>query len=423
MDKRLEYMSKLAENINQIDNELFDLYNIKQGLRNKDRTGVLIGLTRIANVVGYEKIDGIKTKKEGELFYREYELQELLDVLSGKTMLFERVAYLLIMGKLPTDEELDDLLSLIYEYSKDYINFDFYSTNIMNKLQHDVSYLYSFDADPDLITQEKILEQTLKIMGYYPDMILKGILKEEFNIAKAEKLKKQKLGTAKYFLSMLSDREYTDEEVNIFDELLVIHAEHGGGNNSTFSVRLVTSAYTDTYSSIVAGICSLKGLRHGGANVSVSNMVENIKENCDYKNTDALKKYLEDILDKKTFDGNGLIYGMGHAIYTLSDPRAVRLKNKASLLAEHIGIKEEWNLYNNIEELTKQIFKERKGDDFDICCNVDLYSGFVYSTLFIDKSAYTPIFSLSRVPAWCAHRSEQIFTDKHILRPAYKTIQ
>lgn len=422
MNEKLKKMSDLAKNINVIDNELFDLHDIKQGLRNKDKTGVLIGLTRIASVVGYEKNGEIKEKREGQLFYRDYELLELLDLLKGKSKLFERVAFLLLTGKLPSEEELSDMLDLIYEYSKEYINFDFYSPNIMNKLQHDISYLYSFDEDADLISQEKILEQTLKIMGYFPDIMLKGLLKDDFDEKKSIRLKKEKLGTAEYFLSMLNEKEYTKEEINIFDELLVIHAEHGGGNNSTFTVRVVTSAYTDTYSSIVAGICSLKGLRHGGANISVCNMVEDIKNNCDYGNEIELKKYLEKILDKEVFDKHGLIYGMGHAVYTISDPRAVRLKNKSIDLAKEKELSKELELYKNIEILTKEIFKERKGKDYDISSNVDLYSGFVYDMLDIHKNLYTPIFALSRVPAWCSHRSEQVFTDKHILRPAYKTL-
>lgn len=422
MDNKLEYMSRLATEINKIDSKLFDTYNIKQGLRNKDRTGVLIGLTRIGNVIGYKKEDNKKQKIEGQLFFREYELSELFKLFEGKDKLFERVAYLLLTGKLPTEDELDDMLDLIYEYSKEPIQFDFYSKNIMNKLQHDMTYLYSFDDNPDLISQEKILEQTLKILGYFPDMMLKSVLKDSFSVVKSIELKKQKLGIAAYFLGMLNDREYTREEINIFDELLVIHAEHGGGNNSTFSVRVVTSAYTDTYSAMVAGICSLKGFRHGGANISVSRMIQDIKENCYYQDMAALKSYLIDILDKNTFDKMGLIYGIGHAIYTLSDPRAVRLRNKSSELAEHLGLTNELELYNNIEKITKEIFKDRRGSHFDICANVDLYSGFVNSTLGIYESLYTPIFALSRIPAWSAHRSEQIFTDKHILRPAYMTI-
>ncbi len=423
MDKKLEYLSALASGINKIDNELFDIHNIKQGLRNKDRTGVLIGLTKIGNVVGYDYIDGIKHKIDGRLYFRDLEVYEILDVLKGKDKLFEHVAYLLMFGKLPTDDEFSDFLDLIYELSKEQIDFCYYSSNLMNKLQHDLTILYNYDNDPDLITQPKIIEQSLKILGYFPDMILQGFLKEDFDFEKSRELKAQKVGTARYFLEMLNGAEHNEDAVKIFDELLVLHAEHGGGNNSTFSVRVVTSAYTDTYSAFTAGVASLKGLRHGGANVSVSKMVENIKENCDYNNYDELKKYLNAILNKEAFDKHGLIYGMGHAIYILSDPRANHLKESATEFAKKENKEKQLKLYNDIEKITKELFKERKGENFDLCANVDLYSGFVNESIGIDKSLYTPIFALSRIPAWSAHRSEQIFTDKKILRPGYKTIK
>ncbi len=423
MVKGLEYISKQAEEINKIDSELFDLHNIKQGLRNKDKTGVLIGLTKIGNVVGYEYDDGVKKAIDGKLFYRNIEINEIIDSIQGQTKGFERVAYLLMFGKLPTEHELENFLDLIYENSKDYIDFDFYPNNAMNKLQHDLAYLYSFDDDADLITQPKIIEQSLKVLGYFPDMILKSYLKEDFDVNKSLKLKKQKLGIARYFLEMLNDRVYSEDEIGMLDEVLALHAEHGGGNNSTFAVRLVTSAYTDTYSAMTAGVSSLKGLRHGGANISVSRMIDDIKINCEYKEEAELRDYLNKILNKEVFDKQGLIYGIGHAIYTISDPRARRLKESARNFAKILDRETEFKLYTDIERIAIDLMKERKGQDYEICANVDLYSGFVNSALGIDQSLYTPIFALSRIPAWAAHRSEQIFTDKKILRPAYKTIE
>ncbi len=422
MDKKLEYISKQAEEINKIDSSLFDLHNIKQGLRNKDKTGVLIGLTKIANVVGYEHIDGVKKAIDGKLFYRGYEVYEIFDLIGGKDKGFERVAYLLMFGKLPCEEELADFLDLIYENSKENIDFDFYSKNVMNKLQHDLAILYSYDEEADLITQTKVIEQCLRIIGYFPDMILKGFLKDNFDVKKSSELKKKKLGTARYFLEMLNDRAYTDDEVRIFDECLILHAEHGGGNNSTFSVRVVTSAYTDTYSAISVGVSSLKGLRHGGANIYVKKMIDDIKEHCNYKDEEELKKYLIKILNKEVFDGQGLIYGIGHAIYTISDPRARHLKESAVTFSKLLNSEEELKIYTDIEKISIELMKDKKGQNYDVCANVDLYSGFVYGALGIDQSLYTPIFALSRVPSWSAHRLEQIFTDKKILRPGYKTI-
>ncbi len=422
MDKTLQYISLLANNVNKIDDELFDKHNIKQGLRNKDKTGVLIGLTKIGNVVGYSFVDGVKTKIDGKLYFRGIEVYDILDRLDGKTHYFEHVAYLLMFGKLPDEKELSEFLELIYSFSKEPINFDYYTDNIMNKLQHDLSMLYSYDENADEITQHRIIEQSLKILGYFPDMILQGHLREKFDFEKSTKLKKEKVGIAKYFLEMLNDMPHTDDEIRIFDELLVLHAEHGGGNNSTFSVRVVTSAYSDTYSAMIAGVSSLKGKRHGGANISVCKMVEDIKSNCNFRNYDDLKAYLRKILAKEVFDKQGLIYGMGHAIYTISDPRARHLKESAESFAIKENKLDQFKLYNDIEKITQELFKEKKGESFDICANVDLYSGFINESLGIDKNLYTPIFALSRVPAWSAHRSEQIFTDKKILRPGYMTI-
>lgn len=418
----LSYLSSLLIDVNQIDDALFDTHNIKQGLRNKDKTGVLIGLTKIGNVIGYTYDENGKVAIEGQLRYRGMDVSKILETISGKGKYFERCSYLLLFGKLPDENELDAFMDLIYEYSKEYIYFGIDSNNLMNSLQQDVAKLYSYDDDPDIISHEKIIEQSLRILGYFPDMILQGYLHGKFNKRKSRELKAQKLGIAKYFLEMINDNEHTEDEVTIFDELLVWHLEHGGGNNSTFAVRVVTSAYTDTYSAFVAGICSLKGIRHGGANMYVSKMINNIKDNCDYKNKDELKVYLEKILNKETFDKKGLIYGMGHAVYTISDPRAIQLKKRALYFAQKYDKVDEFNLYNDVEYLTKEIFNEKHNNEVSICANVDLYSGFIHSALGIDEILYTPIFAMSRIPSWSAHRAEQLFTDKKILRPGYKTI-
>lgn len=417
------YLADLTRKVNQIDSNLFDEMNIKQGLRNKDKSGVLIGLTKIGDVVGYEYDNNIKVPVEGKLFFRGLEVSEILEQLKGKDKYFERASYLLLFGELPDEDQLEGFMDSIYHYSKEYIHFGLESNNLMNALQQNIAKLYSYDDDPDIITVEKILEQSMRIIGYFPDMILQGFLREKFDKKKSKELKKQRIGVAKYFLSMINEIEHTEDEVRIFDELLLLHLEHGGGNNSTFTVRVVTSAYTDTYSAMVAGICSLKGLRHGGANVYVSKMVEDIKENCNYEDRAELKKYLCKIVDKEAFDGTGLIYGMGHAVYTISDPRAERLRDSATKFAIKNGVTNELKLYNDIEMLTKEIFNERKKSNVGLCANVDLYSGFINASLGIDKVLYTPIFAMSRIPAWTAHRLEQLLTDKKILRPGYKTLK
>ncbi|MFV0503703.1 MAG: citrate synthase [Lachnospirales bacterium] len=417
-----EGYAKLSKQISYIDKKLFDEYNIKQGLRNSNGTGVVIGITKVADVYGYDLIDGKKIPVEGRLLYRNHEITELYEKFKGSYM-FEKATYLLLFGQIPTEPQLDEFLDLIYEYRQhdlDLFNSESRRHSLMNALQVGVDQLYFEDDDADLIDTENIIIHSLKIISRMPEILLKGYLGKSYNLERAKELKKQRISTAQFLLEMLN-REFTDEDVKILDLALLVHAEHGGGNNSTFTVRLVSSAYTDTYSAIVAGISSLKGLRHGGANIKVCQMMHNIEYSIDYTNRDELKKYLKKIYDKKVFDKTGLIYGMGHAIYTKSDPRAELLKKLAKDLAVRKNATEKFEMHNNIEELTKEIFSEIKGNECAMCANVDMYSGLIYELLDLKYPIFTPLFTLARTSGWCAHRLEQIISDKKILRPAYKT--
>lgn len=417
----------ISNKLSYIDSSLYDESNIKLGLRNKNGTGVVIGITKIANVIGYEVIDGIKIPTIGKLMYRTMEINEIVEKIQNDyngSFMFEKVTYLLLFGKLPNEKEFNDFMDLIYEYRKQEIDLfnkkEYKKHSLMNALQVGISQLYFLDDTSDLIDTENIIIHSLKIIARMPEILLQAYMGNMYNSARARELKAKKISTSQFILEMLG-RGYTDEEVKLLDLCLIVHAEHGGGNNSTFTVRVVSSAYTDTYSSIIAGISSLKGLRHGGANIRVLEMIRDIQENVAYDDKVALKNYLYKIYNKEAFDKTGLIYGMGHAIYTKSDPRALLLKERAKALAEYKNIYYKYEFYENIEELTKEIFKEQRGSDFEICSNVDLYSGFIYEMLNLRSPIFTPLFTLSRTSGWCAHRLEQIISDKKILRPAYKT--
>lgn len=416
----------ISNEISYIDSSMYDEHNVKLGLRNKNGTGVVIGITKIANVIGYNEIDGKKVPTVGKLMYRNMEINDIVEAIKSDyngAFMFEKVTYLLLFGKLPDENEFNDFMNLIYEYRKQEINLfngELRRHSLMNALQVGINQLYFLDNSSDLIDTENIIIHSLKIIARMPEILLQGYMGNMYNSSRARELKAKKISTARFILEMLG-KGYTNDEVELLDLCLVAHAEHGGGNNSTFTVRVVSSAYTDTYSSIVAGISSLKGLRHGGANIRVLEMIHNIEENVQYSDKDALKEYLYKIYNKEAFDKTGLIYGMGHAVYTKSDPRAMLLKERARDLAISRNIYYKYELYENIENITKEIFKEQRGEDFEICSNVDLYSGFVYELLHLRYPIFTPLFTLARTSGWCAHRLEQIISDKKILRPAYKT--
>ena len=412
----------------------FDRFNVKRGLRNADGTGVIAGITKICNVEGYYIDDGERIPKNGRLIYRGVDLYDFVAGCKQDDRFgFEELAYLLLFGTLPTREELDAftaLLSASRELPDDFVEDVIMrapSPNIMNKMGSSVNALYAYDENPDDISVENVLRQSVMLIARLPSIMSYAYqVKRRFYYKKSMYIHQSKPEhrTAETVLRFLrSDKRFTDEEAKLLDLCLMIHADHGGGNNSTFTTRCVTSTGTDTYSAISAGIASLKGFRHGGANIKVTEMVDEIKENVsDFTDEDEVEAYLRKILRKEAGDGSGLIYGMGHAVYTLSDPREVLLKQNAETLAKEKGFEDEWTLLDIIERVTPRIFREERGVSRPMCANVDLYSGLIYKTLGIPVDLYTPMFAIARVSGWCAHRLEEIVTSTKIIRPGYKSL-
>ncbi len=434
-DDRLldELSARFAEN-SSIPQEYFEKYRIKRGLRNADNTGVMAGITRICTVEGYYIDDGEKVPKEGHLRYRGLDLYDFVDGCKrGKRFGFEEIVYLLLFGELPNKAQLDEFQALLAD-NRD-LPFDFIedvimrapSPNIMNKMGSSVTALYAYDSNPDDISIKNVLHQSIKLIAMLPSiMVYAYLVKRRYFYKKSMYIHtvKPELCTAENILRAIrSDKTFTDKEAKLLDLCLMLHADHGGGNNSTFTTRCVTSTGTDTYSAIAAGIGSLKGFRHGGANIKVGEMVNDIFEHVsDINDEDEVSAYLRKMVRREAGDGSGLIYGMGHAVYTLSDPRAVILKRNAKELAEENGLLDEWKLLDVIERTAPVVFAEEKGISKSICANVDLYSGLVYHTLGIPEDLYTPMFACARVAGWCAHRLEEIATVGRIMRPAYKSL-
>ena len=429
----IKEMCNLIHENNFISNELYDELDVKRGLRNKNGTGVLVGLTKIGSVQGYSVQEGKKIPEKGRLYYRGFLIEDILKEFGEeKFFSFEKTMFLLLFGKIPTNFELKMFNSTLKEYRTlpdEFIeNFILRqpSKDIMNQLQRTVLCLYSIDSNPDDISLENLINQTLHLIAKFPSLLVysyQAVNHKHFNQSFIIHNPIEEYSIAQNILHMLRpDSSFTDSEAEILDLILLIHAEHGGGNNSTFTSHVVSSTGTDTYSSVSASIGSLKGPLHGGANSMVSNMIEDIKKNCNYTDEAFLKEYIRKIFMGEAFDRSGKIYGMGHAIYTISDPRAVILKKKAYELAKEKGQLEEFELFSNVEKFTKEIGKELKGENFEICANVDLYSGFVYKLLNIPKNIFTPLFALARIASWNAHRIEQITSDRKIIRPAYKAV-
>jgi len=429
-----DHLAQMAYDNNVTAGETYEKYDVKRGLRNANGTGVLVGLTRIADVYGYKLEDGVKIPDEGRLSYRGIDIRDLVEGFQQeKRRGFEESAFLLLFGKLPTQSELADFNALLDDfralppgYTESMI-LKIPSKDIMNKLMRSVLVLYSHDDDPDNTSIENVLRQSIQMIARFPTIISYGYqAKAHYIDGKSLFIHapRRGVGTAENVLHMIrSDNRYSRTEAETLDLLLTLHADHGGGNNSAFATHVVSSSGTDTYSALAAAIGSLKGPKHGGANKMVIDMIADIKANVeDWSDVDQLKAYLKKILKKQAFNGEGLIYGMGHAVYTLSDPRAVLLKKKAFELALEKNAMKEFELFSNIEALTKELFKETKGSDVAIAANVDLYSGFVYEMLNIPAELYTPLFAVARVAGWCAHRIEQIVSDTKIIRPAYKNI-
>lgn len=433
-DKLLDSLAQRLLSNSTIPSQDYERYNIKRGLRNSDNTGVMAGITRICSVDGYYIDDGEKVPKEGHLRYRGLDLYDFVaGCKQDERFGFEELVYLLLFGELPNRSQLDEFKALLSENRE--LPFDFIedvimrapSPNIMNKLGSSVTALYAYDENPDDISVKNVLRQSVKLIAMLPSIMAYAYqVKRRYFYKKSMYIHtiKPELGTAETVLRAIrSDKTFSDKEAKLLDLCLMIHADHGGGNNSTFTTRCVTSTGTDTYSAIAAGIGSLKGFRHGGANIKVSEMVADIFENVrDTADEEAVSAYLHKIVRREVGDGSGLIYGMGHAVYTLSDPRAVILKRNAKELAEEKGLLDEWKLLDIIERTAPAVFSEEKGIAKNICANVDLYSGLVYRTLGIPEDLYTPMFACARVAGWCAHRLEEIATGGKIMRPAYKSL-
>lgn len=439
----LEELGMLKEDMKQLEKELmknhridpnlYIEYDVKRGLRDSAGKGVLTGLTEVSDVCAYDLINGRTIPAEGSLYYQGVNVNELVSGLNGRRFGFEETVYLLMFGKLPNQSELDMFVSVMAElemlggrFVRDVI-MKASSANIMNAMQRCVLTLYSYDSNPDDISPENVLRQSLELIAKLP-LISVYSYHAYRHFRKDETLfirnPQKGLSLAENILLMLRpDSKYTELEAKVLDIALMLHAEHGGGNNSTFTTHVVTSSGTDTYSSVAASIGSLKGPRHGGANLKVQDMFTDIKAHIqDWTNEDEVAAYLQKILDKKAFDHSGLIYGMGHAVYTLSDPREVILKKFARKLAEEKGMMEEFALYELVERLAGRLIMEHRKLFKNVCANVDFYSGFVYSMLGIPEELFTPIFAIARMPGWSAHRLEELINTSKIIRPAYKYV-
>ncbi len=420
---------------NRIEPETFQRYKVKRGLRNSDGSGVVAGLTMICNVHGYVINEGDMQPEEGRLVFRGMDIEDLVNgcVAEGRFG-FEETAWLLLFGKLPTAEQLKGFTNLLSSYRNlpmsfmnDLVSSNHPCPNIMNKLGSAILSLYAYDDKPDDLSLENVMHQSVGLLAKMPLIMAYSYQAIRHYIDNKSMVFHPNilgLSTAEIILrSIRSDASYTAEEARLLDICLMLHAEHGGGNASAFTSRVLTSTGTDTYAALSASIGALKGNRHGGANVKVTQMLDYMKaENLDPADDDAVRDFLRRILRKEAGDGSGLIYGMGHAVYTLSDPRAILLKKYARDLAEKKGFGTDFRLLEAIERLTPEVVREVKHHPKPICANVDLYSGLVYRTLGINAELFTPLFAVARTAGWSAHRIEELFTGNRIIRPAYKAI-
>lgn len=430
----IDNLATLAEKNDYIDPDLYTKFDVKRGLRDADGKGVLVGLTRIGNVYGYDVVGGKPVAVPGKLIYRGYDVEDIIhDIESSEQFGFEQVIYLLLFGELPNASQLAEFDALLGEFRDLPNNFveDMIlkspSSDIMNKLARSVLVSYSYDPNPEDQTIANNLYQCIQLIARFPAMVAYGYqAKRRHYDGKSMYLHNPlpNLSTAENFLRLIrADKNYDRLEAELLDLAFILHAEHGGGNNSSLTVHVVSSADTDTYSAIGAAVGSLKGRRHGGANIKVTEMMDDIKANVqDWSSEKEVGAYLRKIIRKEAFDRTGLVYGQGHAVYTISDPRAILLRDKAGKLAEVKKCTEEFGLYCLIERIFPDIFKEEKGGDKKICTNVDFYSGFVYSMLGIPRELYTPIFAVSRISGWAAHRLEEIVSGGRIYRPAFKQV-
>ena len=417
-----------------IDSGLFSKYNVKRGLRDIDGKGVLTGLTDISTIKQNELIDGKLVPCDGELYYRGYNVRDIIKgIRTDNRFGFEEVVYLLLFGEMPTKDELKNFKSLLVQYRtlpqhfvRDVI-LKAPSEDMMNSIARSVLTLFCYDKNPNDTSLNNVLRQSIQLISVFPMLTVYGY--HAYNHYLRDKslyihLPEPSMSTAEVILSLLRpDRQYTDLEAKVLDMALILHMEHGGGNNSTFTTHVVTSSGTDTYSAIAAALSSLKGPKHGGANVKVYEMFEDLKENItDWDDDEQIEHYLEMLLDKQAFDRKGLIYGMGHAVYTISDPRQRILKGAVQELADVEGFSDEFKLYERVERLAPQVIGRKRKIYKGVASNVDFYSGLLYSMLDIPCELYTPLFATARIAGWSAHRLEELVNTGKIIRPAYMSI-
>ena len=412
---------------------LFEEYGVKKGLRDLNGQGVLTGLTNISSVKAFEEVDGQRLPCDGELLYRGYDVRELVRGGIGSRFIYEEGAYLLLFGELPTKEQLEEFKTIIYQcmtlptnFTRDVI-MKAPTADIMNSMTRSILTLASYDSRRDNLALDNVLRQCLQLIGIFPMLAAYGYHAYnhyENNGSMYIHRPKARYSLAENFLRMMRpDTEFTELEARVLDIALLLHMEHGGGNNSTFTMRVVTSSGSDTYSAIAAAMSSLKGPKHGGANLMVMNMIDDIKKHVrDYADKEEIAAYLDKILNKEAFDRKGLIYGMGHAVYSLSDPREQVFKKFVEQLAKDKGRDRDMLLYNNIEEIAPQLIAGERKIFKGVSPNVDFYSGFVYEMLDIPRVLYTPLFAIARIAGWGAHRLEELITDSKIIRPAYKSL-
>lgn len=432
MDEKLNSFYQNARIHNDIANDLYRKYDVKKGLRNEDGTGVRVGLTKIADVVGYKYVEEVKCDDEGKLYYRGIELRDIIHGRNYDTICgYEETCFLLLFGYLPNQQELDEFCEYLrahYELPDDFLETKFLQMpgkNLMNRLQQAVLALYDYDDAPDDISVENTLEQGLNILAKLPSIICYAYQSKMHRYNKESLVIHQvqsHLSLAENILYMLrKDHSFTDLEAKLLDMMLIVHADHGGGNNSTFTNVVISSTGTDIYAAIVGAIGSMKGPRHGGANLKVSGMMKAVIDEIGYCENDIeIKALIYRILHKQFYDYSGLVYGMGHAIYTLSDPRSEVLQEYIERLAEKKGMVREYEFYKRFEQCAKEVILDVKG--INVSSNVDFYSGFVYSMMGIPEDLFTPLFVMARTVGWLAHNIENKLYDGRIMRPATKYV-
>lgn len=433
LDNYVENKKELCYKNDGIDRDLFGKYGVKRGLRDEKGQGVLTGLTNISHLGGTKLVDGVKVPTEGFLLYRGYDIVDLVQGALGKRYIFEEAAYLLLFGQLPNSQELDEFKSIIANamsfppsFTRDVI-MKAATPDIMNNMTRSILTLSSYDDELNNLSLENVLRQCIMLISTFPMMAAYGY--HAYNHYENDKSMyihrpDKNLSLAENLLRMLRPNgEYSKLEARALDIALMLHMEHGGGNNSTFTTRVVTSSGSDTYSAIAAAMSSLKGKKHGGANLMVINMMDDIKAHVsDYDNEAEIEAYLRKILSKEAFDKKGLIYGMGHAVYTLSDPREVVFKKFVEMLAKETEHSKDMKLYNNIEKIAPRLIQEYRNTLKPVSPNVDFYSGFVYDMLGIPRELFTPLFAVARIVGWSAHRIEELISADKIIRPAYKSL-